>query len=139
MFGVCKRRVAFGGKHLWSVFRAEVVGGIDLCIQHAMLFDGAVCLGAYAATKDKSQQEHEAWAVMQVNIPIMMVHGLDDIFCRPQYKPWHLRLEVAMQNPHGDEYGMRAATFANFVLPGDHDVMERLFYDLAFDDLADPY
>ena len=113
-------------------------GAIELCIQHAMLFDGAVCLGAYAATKGESQQEHEAWALVCVNIPILMVHGANDAFCRHKYFKWHLRLDMAMRNPPGDKYGTRVATFASFVVPDDHDFLEQLFCHLTFHHLANP-
>ena len=50
--------------------------GIDLCLHHARLFDAAVLLGGYAESKGDDQQEHEAKALMQVPMLILMVHGL---------------------------------------------------------------
>ena len=112
--------------------------GIDLRIQHVGWFDGVVLLGAYVASKGGWQQEQEAFALMRANIPILMVHGLDDQCCRPKYLQWHLRFELAMQNPAGKNHGTRLVTFASLNLPGDHESMELLFRALDFDKLSDP-
>ena len=77
-------------------------------------------------------------ALMQVPMPILMLHGLDDQLCRPNYLKWHLRFETAMENQDARQYGSRLASFASFTVPGDHDDIAVLFENLAFHELSNP-
>ena len=56
---------------------------INLCLQHAELFEGAVILDGFAESTGDWQQEQEALDLMQAPVRILMVHGLDDELCRP--------------------------------------------------------
>ena len=65
-------------------------------------------------------------------MPILMVHGLEDISCQKDYEKWHIKFQLAMQNPPAQEYGSRLETFGSFTVPGDHDTMDVLFRNLVF-------
>jgi hypothetical protein len=113
--------------------------GIHLCLQHAKLFDGAVILAGYPETKGVDQQEQEAKALMQVPMPILMLHGLDDPLCGPaKYVRWHLSFELAMKMQVARQYGSRLESFASFTVKGDHDVIQALFENLGFQELSNP-
>ena len=89
--------------------------------------------GGYAETRGADQQQGEAMALMQVPMPILMVHGLDDLLCRPKYLTWHMWFELAMNNTVARHPG-----FASFTVPGDHDAVGKLFANLAFHELSNP-
>ena len=113
--------------------------GIHLCLQHAKLFDGAVIFAGFPESKGVDEQEQEAKALMQVPMPILMLHGLDDPLCGPaKYARWHLTFELAMKNKVGWGYGSKLESFASYTVKGDHDVIQALFENLGLQELPNP-
>ena len=128
---------AWGRKAIIVGFSRGGHWGIELCTRHVRLLSGAVLVGAYPETRDAQYQVEEAENLMQVDLPILTVHGLRDACCTLAYPKWHARQTQAMLSdappPH------RRETFTSVTVPGVHDgLIWRAFSNLSFNEFHDP-
>ena len=110
---------------------------VDLALEHAALFDAAIALAPYPWTRQPSDNTHEARQLMQVSVPLLLVHFAEDQFCNAVvYSHWFAQFSVAMESPPGDAYGQRKRTFGSFMVPGNHHRAWKAFQGLTFEELS---
>ena len=113
---------------------------VDLALEDAKLFDAVIALAPYPWTKHPDENKHEARQLMQVTVPVLLVHFDADEFCNSvSYPNWFAQLSLAMESPVGNAYGLRQASFNSWMVPGNHDLAWKTFKSLAFEDLNHDY
>ena len=111
---------------------------IDLVQTQAANIDAAVAFAGYPWTKDPIENEREARILMQVRIPLLLVHFDRDEFCNASYYGrWYAQFAVAMTVPTGEGFGQRQGQFVSVVCEGDHDTALHTFMSMDFRKLSD--
>ena len=107
---------------------------VELAQDHADLFDAGLMLAPYPRTTEAYANTHGARALMQVRVPLLLLHFIDDYFCNAfLYTSWFAEFTAAMAIEPGESYGRRQSSFLSWVLLGDHDKAEKLFASFRFE------
>ena len=112
--------------------------GLILLQDHADLLNGAVLLAPYPETKEQWANEQRAYQIMNVPVPIMMIHFVDDDFCNAaKYPTWFATLAQGMDAFARGTWGFRIQSFYSTHLPGTHHRGKDIMGLLSFDNLED--
>ena len=115
---------------------------LDILKENVDKCDAAIALAPYPWTKDPWNNEVEAKQLMQVGIPLLLVHFNRDEFCNSlKFPQWYGCLALGMSTAPGPQFGQRALSVVSVVCDGSHVVSDAVFYSLAFEKLSDaaPY
>ena len=111
---------------------------IDLVQTQAENIDAAVAFAGYPWTKDKWENERESRRLMQVRIPLLLVHfDCDEVCNSTKYDKWYAQFEIAMQAPPGEAFGQRWQGFLSIMCKGVHDVGRTIFESMDFAKASD--
>ena len=104
---------------------------IDVAMQQASLVDALVAIAGYPWTKCKDTNPNEAGELMQVQIPVLLVHFDRDDCCNAEKFPnWYEQL--------ADPAVPRSASFVSAMCAGTHNHGYKLLLGVHFAALSDP-
>ncbi|MCS5657143.1 MAG: nucleotidyltransferase domain-containing protein [Dehalococcoidia bacterium] len=104
---------------------------IDVAMQHTSLVDAVVAIAGYPWTKCKWTNPGEARELMQVQIPVLLVHfELDSLCSVAKYPNWY--------STFADPAVPRSASFVSAMCEGTHSSGPKLLLGLTFAALSDP-
>ena len=111
---------------------------IDCALQAADCIDAAIACAGYPWTKCEWTNENEARTLMQVRIPLLLIHYDRDEFCNAGRNPkWFAQFELAMAAPPGNVYGQRQQCFVSVMVSGVHNDARDTWNTLDFASLSD--
>ena len=95
---------------------------VDCALSYAEYFDTAIACAPYPWTKGTWENDQEARVLMQVRIPLLLVHYDRDESCNAQkYPKWYANFAIGMVAEVGEAFGQRQppAVLADAPLDGD--------------------
>ena len=111
---------------------------IDLVQTQAANIDAAVAFAGYPWTKEPWENEREARRLMQVRIPLLLVHfDCDDLCSSTRFPKWYAQFEIGMHAPPGAEFGQRWQGFVSIMCRGVHDTGYKIFMSMDFASASD--
>ena len=110
----------------------------DIVMTDARLCDAVVALGSYPTTTNDEEGGREAKELMQVRIPMLLVHfDMDNVCNALKYPSWYGAQRLAMVAPAGSEFGQRRPTFYSIMCKGAHKRGGKILWSLRFEILED--